>query len=99
VFAETSSIKNKKSFLTHSQIVKFYKQAFLKISGIEKLLFNCSRNEKGFIRMRFYEFYLIASEYDSSRQDKYIKLLTENFEGWDFEYVKSNFSKKVKRQW
>lgn len=31
-------------------------------------------------------------------QEDFIKLLTENFEGWDFKNVKENFTPKTKKR-
>ena len=68
---------------------------------IKKLKLNVSKGEKGFIVKLFYEFYLLAFDYDTVhyKKDVYIQLLTENFINWTFDEVKNNFKDTVKRTW
>jgi hypothetical protein len=48
---------------------------------------------KGAVVKIFYKFYLLGKDYENNYhvRDKYIRLLTDYFEGWDFEHVKKNF--------
>jgi len=101
VFAEQKS-KNGQSFLTEDQLNSFIKRAFLDENNIEKQFINISKRENLFIVKRFYQFYDNSWEKFEKNQhcrDKYIQLLTENFENWDFQKVKNNFGNKVKRDW
>jgi hypothetical protein len=93
---------NKSKFLTDTQFEKFIQRAFLGNKKIPKQQINFTTRENQFVVKRFYEFYIEAvKEYYESQQsrDKFIKLLTDNFKNWEFEKVKSNFNKSVKRKW
>ena len=45
------------------------------------------------IRKIFYDYFTSINTENYSTQDKYIKLLTDYFEGFDFEKIKNNFNK------
>ncbi|MFN8438156.1 MAG: hypothetical protein U0V72_11020 [Cytophagales bacterium] len=81
-------------FLTNEQ---FIQRAFCGDTKIDKITFNKSTKEQGKIRYLFYEFYNnYSSDYFNTTQctEFFIKLLTENFNGFDYKKVKDNFSKK-----
>jgi len=85
------------SLLTSEQLNLFIRRAFCGDKTIPKLKF--SRQEyiyRAGIKNEFYSFYqLTCLEYFGTRnvRDKYIRLLTENFEGWSYAKVKNNFSR------
>lgn len=98
----TTLNKNGVPFLNKSDFEKFMQRAFLKDKSIQKIKFNFGTREKLFIVKRFYEFYLNESgKYENTTQckKKYIELLTNNFENWNYESIKNNFGNKVKRSW
>ena len=98
----TKKSKNNEIFLTDKQFDFFIEKAFRNKMPIEKQVFSRMNGEKGLIVRRFYEFYEIAAnEYEPSSQckEKYVRLLTENFNGWDYENVFKNFNKKPVKGW
>ncbi len=93
VFTEKNS-KNGKPFLTPEQLDAFIDRAFCGNSNILKQKFNQTVGEKLFIQSVFYEFYYkYCFDYFSTMkcQDNFVRLLTDNFEGWNFKNVKNNF--------
>lgn len=92
--------KNKKGapFLSESDFVKFIRCAFLGEPLKEKIKLKFGSGSKGQIISLFHRFFSIGGQYEKSLhvRDKYIHLLTDNFEGWSFEQVKQNF--KSQRQ-
>lgn len=101
VFIETNS-KNKKTFLTTEQYNFFIERAFCGNTGLPKQKFNqIPKGEKLLIQAVFYDFYNnYCMDYFSTMQcqEIFIKLLTENFIGWDFKNVKENFNPKTKKR-
>ncbi|AXO80050.1 hypothetical protein DZC78_06485 [Olleya aquimaris] len=96
IFTEKNS-KNGKPFLTEKQFDIFIKKAFCGIPNLKKQKFNMApKGENSLIKYRFREFYESYYQYFGTGQvvDKFIELLTDNFVGWDFKNVKSNFNKK-----
>jgi hypothetical protein len=97
----TNKSKNGEPFLTNEQFDNFIKRAFLGIEDIPKQKFNQAANgEKFMVQYVFREFYEDYSfEYFGTGQvqDKFIKLLTENFNGWEFKNVKDNFNHRPKK--
>lgn len=95
------SKKNNKPHLTKDQLDKFIEIAFLNDNergGVEqKLLMNCTFGELQSIRRVFYEFYENCKfEYESTRnsKEKYVRLLTDYFEGFGYKQIANNFDKK-----
>jgi len=101
VFTENKS-KNGNPFLTVEQLNLFIDRAFYGKCEFQKSKFNQTpRGEKLLIQNVFYDFYnAYCFEYFNTMQcqDIFIKLLTENFEGWDFNNVKANFTPKTKKR-
>ena len=96
--------KNKdKQWLDENQFNKFIEKAFHGNVIVEKQKFHQGKFEKYFIVKRFvqlYESHIKLKLAEKSDKDKYIKLLTDNFVGWDFEDISANFkSTIVKRSW
>lgn len=94
--------KNGGSFLTIDQLNFFIERAFLDKSKVSKQKIDYGSREKLFVIKRFYQFYSLAiKDYEGNSQckPKYIRLLTDNFENWDYNSVKNNFGNKVKREW
>ncbi len=102
VFVETNSKNNNKPFLTQDQLNSFIEKAFCGKIDLPKEKFNqAPKGEKLLIQTVFYEFYnSFCFEYFSTMQcqDIFIKLLTDNFEGWDFKNVKENFTPKTNKR-
>lgn len=98
VFTENLS-KNGKPFLTEEQLNNFIKRAFSGNKNIPKLKFNNGSKQRSLIQWEFYDFYFNNCEtffYTMQRQSDFIKILTENFEGWEYKKVQSNFKPKTK---
>jgi hypothetical protein len=97
-FTETTS-QNGKPFLTIDQLNTFIERAFYGNTELPMQKFNqATKGEKLKIQKVFYDFYCIGVDYfPSSRcRDHFIRLLTDNFIGWDFKNVKSNFTKQTR---
>lgn len=94
--------KNGKSFLTNEQFDLFIERAFNGNDSIPKQRFNQSpKGEKLLIQSVFYEFYdTYCFDYFTTMQcqETFIKLLTDNFEGWDYKNVKDNFKPKTEKR-
>ena len=101
VFADKKS-KNGNPFLTVEQLNLFIDRAFCGKNNLPKQKFNqAPKGEKLLIQTVFYEFYnQYCFEYFNTMQcqEDFIKLLTENFEGWDFKNVQENFTPKTKKR-
>ncbi|MGJ8666714.1 MAG: hypothetical protein ACSHW7_10130 [Patiriisocius sp.] len=91
--------QNGKPFLTNEQLDLFIRRAFCGEINLPKQKFNqIPKGEKFIIQYRFREFYDKNYEHFGTVQvqDDFIKLLTDNFEGWEFKNVKNNFANKPK---
>jgi hypothetical protein len=98
VFTETRN-KTGQPFLTEVQLNTFIERAFCGNKELPIQKFNhAPKGEKFQIQKVFYDFYCKAVDYfPSSRcRDHFIRLLTDNFIGWDFKNVKSNFAKQTR---
>lgn len=99
VFTENNS-KNGKPFLTIEELDSFIARAFCGHTELPKQKFNQGTRELSLIQHVFYGFY---SEYYFDYfetlhcQPQFIRLLTDNFEGWNFEKVQANFKTKPKK--
>ncbi|UPS90461.1 hypothetical protein [Bizionia sp. M204] len=95
-----SKSKNGKPYLTQGEFEIFIQRAFLGVENLEKLKFN--QEPKGeklkiqYLFRQFYENYCFEYFDTGQTQDFFIKLLTENFTGWNFKNVKNNFKTKPK---
>lgn len=92
--------KNGSPFLTTEQLDIFIRKAFCGVQDLPKQTFNqAPSGEKSIIQYVFREFYDTNWDYFGTGQvqDKFIKLLTENFTDWDYENVRNNFSKIPKK--
>ena len=101
VFIEKNNNYGKR-FLTEEQFISFLKRAFLNDNSVGKTTLNVGSREKSFVVKRFYEFYTLAAnrfENTSQCRDKYIMLLTDNFDNWSYNEIKNNFKNKTKRNW
>ena len=102
VLSEAMSRNNSQPFLTDKQYRLFIERAFCGNAEIPKQKINqAAKGEKLLIQSLFYEFYenyCIEYFQGSQCQDNFIRVLTDNFEGWDFQNVKDNFKPKIKKQ-
>lgn len=92
--------KNNEQFLTQKQFDDFIERAFKGNTKIPSQKFNFSSRENLKIQYLFYDFFVKTSfDYFGSIQfkEKYVKLLTENFIGWEYKNVSNNFNKKPKK--
>lgn len=92
--------KNNEQFLTQKQFDDFIERAFKGNASIEKQKINFSNREMLKIQYLFYDFFHKTSfHYFGSIQfkEKYVKLLTENFIGWDYKKVFNNFNTEPKK--
>jgi hypothetical protein len=99
---EKKSKKDNKPLLTEKQFEQFITSAFLfpNIAPNEKIKMNFAHGEIGFIRELFYNFFIkskIEYELTQHQKDKYIRLLTDYFEGFDYNTIKANFNKQRKK--
>lgn len=101
VFKEKKS-ENGKPFLTDKQFENFIEKAFCGNKNIELQKFNqIPKGEKILIQAVFYDFYdSYCFDYfkTGQKQDEFIKLLTDNFIGWDFEKIKKKFKPATKKR-
>lgn len=88
-----------KPHLSKEQFEQFITNAFSGHDGSpkEKIRMNIAHGEYGTIRYIFYKFYeLCKVDYESTnhQKDKYVRLLTDNFEGFDYKKTANNFNKE-----
>ena len=96
----TNNSKNGKPFLTETQLEDFIQKAFLG-KKILSLKINFEDKEKLLVQSVFYEFYFKnCFNYFGTvqEQSKFIELLTNNFEGWDYKKLKGNFKPKTNKR-
>ncbi|WP_074937542.1 hypothetical protein [Algibacter lectus] len=98
----SNTSKNGKPFLTETQLNNFIQRAFLGKTDLPKEKINSvPKGEKLLIQSIFYEFYNNnCFDYfgTTQKQEIFIKLLTDNFQGWEYENVKSNFNPKTNKR-
>jgi len=98
---ETKS-KNDQPHLTIEQYDLFIERAFCgKIETPKQEINKVPRGEKLLIQALFYEFYdnYCFMYFNTMQcQDNFIRVLTDNFVGWDFQNVKNNFKPKIKKR-
>jgi len=104
VFRSRNERNFNKQWLTPAQLENFIQRAFKGDDKIDKLTFSCGKGEIMFIIRRFYQFYKNedAKGFKAilTDRDKFIRLLTDNFTGWEYEVVKKYFRKlKGSRDW
>ncbi|WP_291915000.1 hypothetical protein [Chitinophaga sp. CB10] len=90
----TRSAKNGKPFLAEEQVYQFIARAFGGNDKLPKQRINYGHGEKRLVISLFAEFFTTASrEYEPSAHCKlkYIKLLSDHFEGWPEKQVQENF--------
>ncbi|MCG2460389.1 hypothetical protein K8352_06490 [Flavobacteriaceae bacterium F89] len=97
-FTTAKSKLNNMPFLSIKQFNDFIDRAFLGNADINKVKFNMKpKGEISKIQYVFREFYeKYAHEYGLYQED-FIKLLTDNFIGWEYSKVKNNFKNKPKQ--
>jgi hypothetical protein len=91
--------KSGKPFLTEEQVRKFIDRAFNGQEPSQKLSFSETRGSKGNIVGCFYKYYIKCVDHNGmigkfdimASPEKYIKLLTDNFNNWSYEEIKNNF--------
>jgi uncharacterized protein YlzI (FlbEa/FlbD family) len=88
----------KNPILTKEKVKLFIDRAFKGNDSIEKLTFDNISTKRGEIIDTFHKFYDLAVggfyERTSNCKEKYIKLLTDNFNEFTYEKVKNNFRNK-----
>lgn len=96
----TSINKNKQPYLTESQLELFLEQVFIEGKTLEanKIDINYSNGAKKEIYRLFYEFYTqsissIKIESSLNCKEKYVRLLTDNFNNFDYKKFSNNFNK------
>ncbi|AEI51209.1 hypothetical protein [Runella slithyformis] len=89
--------KNGEPHLTEEQLNQFLVNAFVEKTIPEpKIKMNFRDGEIGTIRAIFYSYYLACQrEHESTRnvKDKYVKLLTDYFQGFKYDAIFNNFNK------
>jgi hypothetical protein len=94
--------KNGSPYLTTEQLILFLQRAFLNDTKIPKQRFNLANGEKGFVIKRFYDFFVYAvTQYNElNNKKKYIELLSDNFDNWEYKSIVSLFKpNKTKKKW
>lgn len=94
--------KNGNPFLTERQLNLFLKRAFLMDTKVPKQTFNVTGGDKGFVVLRFYEFFsLTVAKYNEyNRKGKYIELIDNNFTNWRRSTIATFFkSGRTKQKW
>lgn len=110
-FMQLSVRKNKEGavLLSEKQTEQFIEYAFQKKQPLpNKLIINYgSKGKWNFVRL-FNEYYIECTKSRGNKRpvddrplirDQYIKLLTDNFEGFEFNEVKENFTTKTGKSW
>jgi hypothetical protein len=97
-FIKLTTHKNKKRepYLTQSQFISFIKRSFLQQNQEAKQTLNIGNSENGAVIKLFYQFFdlAVAGYGEKSKNEKYIRLVLDNFTNWDtFSQVKSLFRK------
>lgn len=97
----TNNSMNGKPYLTEQALNAFIQRAFYGDANVAKQTINFNpAKERGIIIALFHQFYTIGCnewEPNTQCQQKYVKLLVDNFNGWDLNKVKNNFTKRPKR--
>ena len=86
-------------YLSVTDFDKFIDRAFCGNTDIEKLSFQLGKREKSKIVEVFYKFFNQCLIYENTDQckEKYVRLLTDNFNVFDFNGVFANFNKSPKK--
>lgn len=96
VFTELKNEHNE-PFLTMDELRSFINRGVYNQSEIPQQTIRYGKRMRGAVQYHFYIFFYEASKiFENTDQcsDKYIRLLTDNFTGWNFETVKNNWSHK-----
>ena len=95
----TETNNNGEFYLNEKQLLLFLKRAFNQVSSISKQKISKGSREFSKITGFFHEFMTKSYEYETSSQEgeKYIKILSNNFDGFDFKKVNDNWSKNPKK--
>lgn len=94
--------KNGEPFLTETQLISFLRKGFLNETAQPKQKINCAAGEKGFVILRFYNFFALAvADYSYLNHKKeFIKLFTDCFDNWEPSTIPAYFKpNKVKGKW
>jgi hypothetical protein len=86
-------------FLSKEDTNTFIERAFLGKTSLPKQTFKNMTGKNGLIIYRFKQLYDISLNYEARDRDKYIRILSDNFNGFNFESIKLNFSKPPKKKW
>lgn len=86
-------------FLSKIDTNTFIERAFLGKTSLPKQTFNNITGKTGLIIYRFKQLYDISLNYEARNRDKYIRILSDNFNGFNFDSIKPNFSKPSKKKW
>lgn len=93
--------KDGKPFLTQEQFDNFINRAFFGKVDLPQQKFNqAPKGEKlsiQYVFRQFYDNYCFEYFNTGQKQDIFIKLLSDNFVGWNFDNVKANFKTKPKK--
>lgn len=98
VFLTTEKNRNGLPYLQEKDLLIFLKNGFHDINSTNKITLNTATREQVRITYFFHQFmqWSQQKDYEDSSQnvDKYLKLLTKNFKGFDFNKIKPNFNNK-----
>ena len=94
--------KNNIPYLDNEKLISFLQRAFLNDTKIPKQRFNLANGEKGFVIKRFYDFfdYAVTQYNELNNKKKYIELLSDNFDNWEYKSIVSFFKpNKTRKKW
>jgi hypothetical protein len=86
-------------FLSKIDTNTFIERAFLGKTSLPKQTFNNITGKIGLIIYRFKQLYEVSLNHEARNRDKYIRILSDNFYGFNFDSIKPNFSKSPKKKW
>ena len=80
-------------YITQSNFNLFINSVFSKNQKLNSKIDIIKPNSKGRVKKIFYNYYDSIQSEKYSNQEKYLKLLTDNFSGFNYNSLKTNFSK------
>ena len=80
-------------YITQSNFNLFIEIVFYKNQTLNSKIDIIKPNSKGRVKKIFYKYYDSIQSEKYSNQEKYLKLLTDNFSGFNYNSLKTNFSK------
>lgn len=89
-------------YLTMEQFISFLKRGFLKDTTQPKQKVNCLSGEKGFVILRFFDFYdkAVSEYWHPAKKRNFINLFIDCFDNWEPSTIRPFFKKgKTSKEW